>query len=334
MNERISNIFDYGDEIVVEEERDDRIDPARIKELTMEKIRMDADASGTAKKRLSKGTLALLIAAAVLALSVTAYASGVFSRLVDWNGQTMETETEPMATVPPDAVMIVNADKDAVINSILEQRGDRELVIVRDSGGGSSTDRTAPLASIEELAELLTKESSTLTVPITVPDGYTLVMGRVSLDSAQGYEYTLESTETREDGLVVEHYSAPAESDFISGYTLEWENATGQRITLRADMMHDAENTGFGVWGESTVVKLTVTGMDDALAIDDGQSSSVWLRQKLYPPILCESTFALMEKDIPAGGTSDDPFSSYTDVIYQIYAQGQTAEDIQTMLVN
>ena len=38
MDKRISEIFDYGDEIVVVEERDDLFDPARIKELTMQKI--------------------------------------------------------------------------------------------------------------------------------------------------------------------------------------------------------------------------------------------------------------------------------------------------------
>ena len=330
---KISDLLDVIEDDTVSIREQEIIASERIMEVTMEKIRIDADASGTAKKRLSKGTIALLIAAAVLALSVTAYASGVFGRLVDWNGQTVETETDPIATMPPSAEMIENTERDAVINSILDQRGDRELVIVRDSGGGSSTDRTAPLASIEELADLLTKESSVFTVPITIPEGYTLVMGQVSFDSARGYGYTLESTETREDGLEVEHYSAPAEGDFISGYTLEWDNAAGQRISLRADMMQDAENMGFGVWGESKVANLTVVGMDDALVIEDGQISSIWLRQKLDPPVPYEDTLAVMAKDIPAGGAGDKPFSSYTDVIYQIYAQGQTAEEIQAMLI-
>ena len=329
---KISDLLDVIEDDTVPIREKNIIASERIMEVTMAKIHMDEDYSGSAKKKFGKGTIALLIAAAVLALSVTAYASGLFSRLVNWQGQTLETETEPMATMPPDAEMIGDEARDAVINSILEQREDRELIIVRHDGSASSTERTAPLTSIEELSELLTKESSTLTVPITIPEDYTLVMGRVCFESAQGYGYTLTSKETREDGLVVEHYSAPVEGDFISGYTLEWENTAGQRISLQAVMMNDAGDTGFGVWGESKVVDLSAAGMDDALAIEGEQSSTAWLRQVLDPPVFCESTFAVM--DDTAIDADDDPFSTFTDVIYKIYAQGKTVDEIQAMLVS
>ena len=328
----ISDLLDVIEDDTVPIQEKDIIASERIMEVTMAKIHMDEDYSGSAKKKFGKGTIALLIAAAVLALSVTAYASGLFSRLVNWQGQTLETETEPMATIPPDAEMIGDEARDALINSILEMREDRELIIVRHDGSASSVERTAPLTSVEELAGLLTQEDSSLTVPITVPEGYTLITGRVCFESARGCGYTLTSTETREDGLVVEHYSAPAEGDFISGYALEWENAAGQRITLLADMMHHAENTNFGVWGESKVVDLTVTGMEDALGIEDENSSSVWLRQLLDPPVFCESTFAVM--DSTAMDADNDPFSTFTDVVYEIYAQGQTVDEIQSMLVS
>ena len=67
MSERISDIFDYGDEIVIVEERDDRIDPARIKELTMKKINSGAVCAeiGKTVKKARPAWRTVLIAAAV-----------------------------------------------------------------------------------------------------------------------------------------------------------------------------------------------------------------------------------------------------------------------------
>ena len=77
MGERISDIFDYGDEIVVVEEREDWIDPARIKELTMNKI--NAESMGTPARPAVKKTravrrTALIAAIAAVLLAGTALA--------------------------------------------------------------------------------------------------------------------------------------------------------------------------------------------------------------------------------------------------------------------
>ena len=101
MNERISNIFDYGDEIVVVEERDDRIDPARIKELTMDKINhahsMDT-ASGKKARRIRR---AVLIAACagliVLAGIFTIQYEKLLKNTTD-NTAAMESELFPTPT--------------------------------------------------------------------------------------------------------------------------------------------------------------------------------------------------------------------------------------------
>lgn len=72
MDKKISEIFDYGDGIVVVEERDDLFDPARIKELTMQKIN-DADKNTGNKNPLKKARpvyRTLLIAAVVVVLLI------------------------------------------------------------------------------------------------------------------------------------------------------------------------------------------------------------------------------------------------------------------------
>lgn len=330
---KISDLLDVIEDDTVPIREKSIIASERIMEVTMRKIHTDTDTNVTAGRKRRRGAVALLIAAVVLALSATAYASGLFSRLVNWQGQTAETETEPMATVPPDAVMYGDEARDAAIASLLEQRGDRELMIVRDGGRASSAERIAPLASVEELAELLMREDSALTLPVTVPEGYTLVTGRVSYESAPGYGYTLEAKETREDGLTVERYSAPPEGDFISGYTLEWENEAGELIYLQAHMMEDAENTEFGVWGDNAVYRLTVDGMDDALGIQGEGSSTVWLRQRLASPVLCESRMAMLLREPDIDIPRPFPDETARDIIYKLCAQGLSVDELQAMLV-
>ena len=79
MNERISNIFDYGDEIVVEEERDDRIDPARIKELTMDKIKYGGyHAMGTKTGKKARPAVRTVLIAAIVAVLLAGTAFAVY----------------------------------------------------------------------------------------------------------------------------------------------------------------------------------------------------------------------------------------------------------------
>ena len=77
MDKKISEIFDYGDGIVVVEERDDLFDPARIMELTMQKIN-DTDKNAENKTTLKKARpvyrTVLIAAVVVLTLIGTALA--------------------------------------------------------------------------------------------------------------------------------------------------------------------------------------------------------------------------------------------------------------------
>ena len=88
MNKRISEIFDYGDEIVVVEEQDNPLDPARIKELTMKRI-MNEDFREEAKRTVKKArpvyrTVLIAAAAAVLLIgtALAFAASGGFLQSV------------------------------------------------------------------------------------------------------------------------------------------------------------------------------------------------------------------------------------------------------------
>ena len=78
MDKNISEIFDYGDEIVVEEQ-ENPLDPARIKELTMKKIDcgMLSEEAGKAVKK-SRPLYRTLLIAAVIAVGLIGTALAVY----------------------------------------------------------------------------------------------------------------------------------------------------------------------------------------------------------------------------------------------------------------
>ena len=124
MNERISNIFDYGDEIVVVEERDDRIDPARIKELTMDKIKYGGYHAMETKagKKARPAVRTLLIAAVVAVLLIgTALAVYHFTMKDAVIGEpyeaTMHTETNDDGSLVFDEVEVVDRSLNGLADS-------------------------------------------------------------------------------------------------------------------------------------------------------------------------------------------------------------------------
>lgn len=78
MDKNISEIFDYGEGIVIVEERDDLFDPAQIKELTMEKIHSESNkiisVRRIVQKTRSARRSALIAAVVAVLLAGTAFA--------------------------------------------------------------------------------------------------------------------------------------------------------------------------------------------------------------------------------------------------------------------
>lgn len=79
MDRRISDIFDYGDEIVIVTEQEDLFDPARIKELTMEKINTKTmkKARPAARTLLIAAIVAVLLVSTALAASYASWSAGL-----------------------------------------------------------------------------------------------------------------------------------------------------------------------------------------------------------------------------------------------------------------
>ena len=322
MNKNISEIFDYGDEIVIAEEINGMFDPEEIKELTMKKIRNDGMEIKKRGKRLRTGLVAAIVAAACLVLCGAGYAAGLFRQSYNWQGEKVG-EPRPAETMSPqDKVIEINSLADMETRqAILDDRADRELVIVHEAWGESSSLRSETVGSVDELAEKLAAEDSPLRVPWNIPDGYVLTNGLVSFDSLGGYTRT--SSEVRDDGLVVDRYTAPPENDFISYYRLDYENEDGERIFIFARMGQESAY-GFSATNGETVKAAEVAGMTEALAQWDADSATLNMLQKLETPINYQDVFMLMGDD-----EENDP---YTEVYYMLSASGVDGDGLMQMV--
>ena len=79
MDKQISELFDYGDEIVVTNEINTMFDPAEIKEKTMKKIHENAAPLRKPFRRIISVAIAVCL---VLALGITAYATGLAQSII------------------------------------------------------------------------------------------------------------------------------------------------------------------------------------------------------------------------------------------------------------
>lgn len=110
MNKRISDIFDYGDEMVIVTEQDDVFDPARIKELTMRKINKD-DEDAIIQKTMKKvwpayrtviiaAVIAVLMIGSALAVSYSSWSAGLQNLLNLSEEQTVSLEASELISYP------------------------------------------------------------------------------------------------------------------------------------------------------------------------------------------------------------------------------------------
>ena len=79
MDKRISEIFDYGDEIVVTDEINIMFDPAEIKEITMRKIN---ETTARPRRPFRRAVIIAAAACLILALGITAYATGFAQSII------------------------------------------------------------------------------------------------------------------------------------------------------------------------------------------------------------------------------------------------------------
>ena len=296
------------------------VSPDRIKEIAMKKIHTNQTIPFESRKRMSRGVIAAIVAAACLALCGAGYAAGLFRQQYNWKGEAVGAPRPVETVIPQDKVIGIKSDTQA-IQAIYNERADRELIAIQDAAGYHFSQRSESVSSMEELKEKLSAENSPIQVPYEISEGYVLTSGFVAYETTNGYK--LNSSEVRSDGLVVERYSAPPENDFISYYRLDYENEAGDRIFIFAQMSQESAY-GFSAMSGESVESITIAGMDEALLHKSAARTALSMLQYLDQPVSYVDIFTTHDDE-----SESDPF---TEIYYYFDATNVDGEGLMQMV--
>ena len=321
---RISDMLDGIEDDSFSIREKNIIPSERIIEATMAKLHADSENNKTDRKKLRKGALAAIILAACLALSAAAYATGVMSRLVNWQGETVGEAEQPLETPMPSDEDVDRLER---TQSILDETNRTELVLVKytDKNGVTGT-KSSGLSrtfwSVEELETALPDKDSELLV-FEAPAGYGLYSAEVMYDCKEGFEYTLISSETDDSGLTIEKYILPREGAIVSGYLIDFRDADGNSLLFVGRLIDS--DVEFVVDENETVERISVDGMDSALVIEqtDGTgvaSVSLEMSKALSIPIV------YVNRALLSGAHPTEDGDIFTKVWYSIHANGMDAD--------
>lgn len=332
---KISDLLDVIEDDTVPIREKDIIASARIMEVTMKKINIgaaSAEEKGTMKKVRPVYRTALIAAVAAALLIGTAYAAGSIGRIVNWQGETVG-EAEQLLATPLPSIAPDEVERQGRIGSILGDAGSDELVIVKytDENGVTDIKRNAlteTFSSAEELRAALSDNGSELEV-FDAPAGYEFFSAQVAYDCAAGYEYALISEETDDSGLLVEKYALPEEGRFISGYMIDYRDPNGNSLFLTGKLL--GEEVEFSVGETTTVKRITVTGMDAALVMEQSDGSgvaapSLEMSKTLTVPV------AYVNKAVLTGAHPTDGGDIFSKVWYSFHASGIDADTLLEIL--
>ena len=321
---KISDFLDPIEDDSVPIREKDIIASERIMEATMTKIRAEKD-NHPVKKGMRRGTAMVIIAAVLLALSVTAFATGLIDRIVRWDGtQVEEPSATPIPTTVPETSQIEETEAQAISEALVQNQG-RELIIARFGEKAGSIDRIEVLASVDQLKVLIEETDSPFIIPLSIPQGYSFSRGSVAYQLAAGYSYALKSSETQDNGLVVERYDAPEEGDFICGFTLIFANTTGNELVVSGRLSENSESAGFGYMDGDKVNKVDVKEMDDALMIEYPEYTALFMRKALEKPISDVFPLGMIREE-------DDPVNEFDGIIYRVTSTAIVGDKILAFL--
>ena len=286
----------------------------RIREVTMTKLHAEQEKNHTMRKGVRKGTALVIAAAALLALTVTAFATGLVGGLVNWQGEIVsETENEPAPTPYPTNEMARDEELEDRVQSVLSSQKEGEVIVFRYGERAESQARVESVSSPEELSRRLEKEGSELSIPFELPAGFAFTGGWITLESAEGYGYTPEKTETLGGDALAEFYTAVPGGDFVGSYLLTYQNEAGENVQILANLEENTDHNDFGLQEGESAESIDLPGMENALLFQGGDRSKLYMRKRLETPISYVTVFSLMSE-------GHGEIEEYTEIIYSIHA--------------
>ena len=266
----------------------------------------------TVKKKLSFSFVSVV--AILFALIAVAYAATeVYHRIsVNWKGETVE-ETElpigPEITVvpPKDAKMLGDEDLDRMADELLQNAvAEDEYGVVSYETAGGTMGGTSPIQktfdSWDEFREYMA-QSSELTLPTWIPDGYEFREAKVMISCKADGEYKL-IEERQEGAITLKRYKIDDSDSVVVWYAINFRESGENKHYLHVDSMLiddlDANERIFNLTDGQSATVITIPGMDDTLAIADSNDpayNSLAMKRKLNHPI--EYIIDPMYADLP-----------------------------------
>ena len=178
MNKKISELFDYGDEIVVNNEIGTLLDPAEIKELTMRKIQADRLAGAAPHHRKYSRRFAGIAAAAclILVLGITTFAVNKWRGYADTEGLT-KAEIETMLRQYTSLVSSQLVEPDGTVHYLDDQYNELMVLSAEEAAKYDAEIRQAREQAVRESTDLIDVDSFGF-----IPSGITVV--QVSKDGS------------------------------------------------------------------------------------------------------------------------------------------------------
>ena len=267
------------------------------------------------KRKLSFSFVSAI--AILLALVAVAYAATeVYHRIsVNWKGETVE-ETElpigPEATVapPPDALNLNDEDLSRMADELLQKSvAEDEYGVVSYETTAGTMNGASPIHktfdSWDEFREFMT-QSSELTLPTWIPDGYEFQEAKVMISCKADSEYKL-IEERQEGAITLKRYKIDDSDSVVVWYVISFREPGENKHYLHVDSMLiddlDANERIFNLTDGQSASVITVPGMDDALAIVDSNDpvfNNLAMLRKLNNSIeyIMDPTFADLPEPI------------------------------------
>ena len=239
-----------------------------------------------------KWNLGLVIALAAMACMMTvAAASGWFGGYVNWNGDIIPEEPQPILPHPTAAPeMSEDLSSLRLAQELVMTAQEMEIVHVtqKNKFGGTSTtsNRLEKHPDTYEAFLTLMADAPQLPVPAFIPEGYEFAHCQLVYDCRRDGEYVLVSSEQLEDGSSVERYRVAEEDALISGYSLSFRrNGDAEDyLSVNAHLHHgtNPDEHHIGVNEDQTAQVVAVAGMDNAIAVISDTHRTLTMRRELY----------------------------------------------------
>ena len=233
------------------------------------------------KKKLSFSFVSVI--AILLALVAVAYAATeVYHRIsVNWKGEMVEETTMPVwpestATPPQEAQMLSDEDLRQMADELLQNavaEDEYGVVSYETSGGmmGGASPMQKSFDLWDEFREFMV-QSSELTLPAWIPEGYEFQDAKVMLACKADGEFKL--IEERQEGpITLKRYKVDDSDKVVIDYYIEYREfgEDNHYLLVGSTLIDDLDADGriFYLTDGQSVSVITVPGMDDALAIVD-----------------------------------------------------------------